>query len=285
VIVAGILSPIEQPLTWLLETLHSSLSLPWAWAVVALTLIVRVLLVPLTVKQIHSMQHLQRHAPALKELQKKYKHDKKKLREEQMKFFQEHQVNPAASCLPILFQIPIFFALYFVLRDFEDEIFPEYQAQGETVDDLGWLGFVPNITDNIADHWSGYLLVAVYVASQVSSAYFMSMTADRTQRILFLILPFVLVPFIIDPPGGTVFPVGLLIYWVTTNLWTVGQGLVTRRLVPRTPLPTTKRSSRTPPRERAEPEPESPAAEAQPATPRASTPARRVKRKKKRARR
>jgi YidC/Oxa1 family membrane protein insertase len=285
VIVGGILSPIEQPLTWLLETLHSSLSLPWAWAVVALTLIVRVLLVPLTVKQIHSMQHLQRHAPALKELQKKYKHDKQKLREEQMKFFQEHQVNPAASCLPILFQIPIFFALYFVLRDFEDEIFPEYQAQGETVDDLGWLGFVPNITDNIADHWSGYLLVAVYVASQVSSAYFMSMTADRTQRILFLILPFVLVPFIIDPPGGTVFPVGLLIYWVTTNLWTVGQGLVTRRLVPRTPLPTTKRSSRTPPQERAEPEPASPAAEAQPATPRASGPARRVKRKKKRARR
>jgi YidC/Oxa1 family membrane protein insertase len=285
VIVAGILSPIEQPLTWLLETLHSSLSLPWAWAVVALTLIVRVLLVPLTVKQIHSMQHLQRHAPALKELQKKYKHDKTKLREEQMKFFQEHQVNPAASCLPILFQIPIFFALYFVLRDFEDEIFPEYQAQGETVDDLGWLGFVPNITDNIADHWSGYLLVAVYVASQVSSAYFMSMTADRTQRILFLILPFVLVPFIIDPPGGTVFPVGLLIYWVTTNLWTVGQGLVTRRLVPRTPLPTTKRSSRTPPRERPEPEPASPAAEAQPATPRASGPPRRVKRKKKRARR
>jgi YidC/Oxa1 family membrane protein insertase len=285
VIVAGILSPIEQPLTWLLETLHSSFSLPWAWAVVALTLIVRVLLVPLTVKQIHSMQHLQRHAPALKELQKKYKHDKKKLREEQMKFFQEHQVNPAASCLPILFQIPIFFALYFVLRDFEDEIFPEYQAQGETVDDLGWLGFVPNITDNIADHWSGYLLVAVYVASQVSSAYFMSMTADRTQRILFLILPFVLVPFIIDPPGGTVFPVGLLIYWVTTNLWTVGQGLVTRRLVPRTALPTTKRSSRTPPRERAESEPASPAAEAEPAAPRASGPPRRVKRKKKRARR
>jgi YidC/Oxa1 family membrane protein insertase len=282
VIVAGILSPIEEPLTWLLETLHASLDLPWAWSVVALTLIVRVLLVPLTIKQIHSMQHLQRHAPALKELQKKYKHDKQKLREEQMKFFQEQQVNPAASCLPILFQIPIFFALYFVLRDFEDEIFPEYQRQGETVDDLGWLGFVPNITDNIADHWSGYLLVAVYVASQVSSAYFMSLTADKTQRILFLVLPFLLVPFIIDPPGGTVFPVGLLIYWVTTNLWTVGQGLVTRRLVPKTPLPTTKRSSRTPPQEQAEP---APAPAAQSTAPRSSAPARRVKRKKKRARR
>jgi YidC/Oxa1 family membrane protein insertase len=279
-IVAGLLSPIEQPLTWLLETLHSSLGLSWGWSVVALTLIVRVLLVPISVRQIHSMQRLQRYAPALKELQKKYKNDKQKLREEQMKFFQEHQVNPAASCLPILFQIPIFFALYFVLRDFEREVFPEYPSS-----DLGWLGFVPDITVNISDHWSGFVLLAVYVASQVSSAYFMSMTADRTQRILFLVLPFLLVPFIIDPPGGTVFPVGLLIYWVTTNLWTVGQGLVTRRLVPRGPLPTTKRSSRTPPREQ-EAAPLEPAEAAEPSSRQTDGRPRRVKRKKKkRARR
>jgi YidC/Oxa1 family membrane protein insertase len=279
-IVAGILSPIERPLTWLLETLHADVGLPWAWSVVVLTLIVRVLLVPISVRQIHSMQRLQRYAPALKEMQKKYKNDKQKLREEQMKFFQEHQVNPAASCLPILFQIPIFFALYFVLRDFKDEIYPDYPES-----DLGWLGFVPDITQNISDHWSGFLLVAVYVASQVSSAYFMSMTADRTQRILFLILPFVLVPFIIDPPGGTVFPVGLLLYWVTTNLWTVGQGLVTRRLVPRGPLPTMKRSSRTPPREKPAEAPEAKPAE-QPASGRADGRPRRVRRKKKkRARR
>jgi YidC/Oxa1 family membrane protein insertase len=278
-IVAGILGPIEGPLTWLLETLHSSLGLPWAWAVVGVTLIVRMLLVPLTIKQIHSMQRLQQYAPALKELQKKYKSDKQKLREEQMKFFQEHQVNPASSCLPIVFQIPIFFALYFVLRDFEDEVYPEYPES-----DLGWLGFVPNITDNIPDHWSGYLLVGVYVASQVSSAYFMSVSAERTQRILFLILPFLLLPFIIDPPGGTVFPVGLLIYWVTTNLWTVGQGIVTRRLVPRTPLPSTKRSSRTPPREKA-PAAEATAAAPEPTGARPDGRPRRVKRKKKRARR
>jgi YidC/Oxa1 family membrane protein insertase len=201
-----------------------------------------------------------------------------------MKFFQEHQVNPAASCLQIVFQIPIFFALYFVLRDFDEEIFPKYQRQGETHDDLGWLGLVPDITVNISEHWSGFLLLTVYVASQVSSAYFMSMTADRTQRILFLVLPFVLVPFIIDPPGGTVFPVGLLLYWVTTNLWTVGQGLVTRRLVPRTPTPSAKRTSRTPPREKAPPAP-APAQAAQP-EPSDGKPRRvKRKRKKKRARR
>jgi YidC/Oxa1 family membrane protein insertase len=280
-IVAGLLTPIERPLTWLLETLHSSLGLPWAWAVVCVTLIVRILLVPLTIKQIHSMQRLQRYAPQLKELQKKYKQDKQKLREEQMKFFQEHQVNPAASCLPMLLQIPVFFSLYFVLRDFEKEIFPDYPDS-----ELGWLGFVPNITANIGDHWSGYLLLAIYVLSQVSSAYFMSMTADRTQRILFLVLPFLLVPFIIDPPGGTVFPVGLLLYWVTTNLWTVGQGIVTRRLVPRTPLPTSKRTSRTPPREQVSTAPAPAVAADEPSVARADGKPRRVKRKKKkRARR
>jgi YidC/Oxa1 family membrane protein insertase len=275
-IVAGILSPIERPLTWLLETLHADVGLTWAWSVIVLTLIVRVLLVPISVKQIHSMQRLQRYAPQLKELQKKYKNDKQKLREEQMKFFQEHQVNPAASCLPIVFQIPIFFALYFVLRDFDEEIYPRYPES-----DLGWLGIVPDLTVNISEHWSGFLLLTIYVASQVASAYFMSMTADRTQRILFLVLPFLLVPFIIDPPGGTVFPVGLLLYWVTTNLWTVGQGLVTRRLVPRTPPTSTKRSSRTPPREQAPQTPEpAQAAQASDGRPR------RVKRKKKkRARR
>jgi YidC/Oxa1 family membrane protein insertase len=278
-IVAGILTPIERPLTWLLETLHSEIGLTWAWSVIALTLIVRVLLVPISVRQIHSMQRLQRYAPALKELQKKYKNDKQKLREEQMKFFQEHQVNPAASCLPIVFQIPIFFALYFVLRDFDEEIYPKYPES-----DLGWLGLVPDITVNISEHWSGFLLLAVYVASQVSSAYFMSMTADKTQRILFLVLPFILIPFIIDPPGGTVFPVGLLLYWVTTNLWTVGQGLVTRRLVPRGPLPTTKRSSRTPPRDQPAAQPE-PAPAAQSGSGQSDGRPRRVKRKKKRARR
>ena len=92
--------------------------------------------------------------------------------------------------------------------------------------DLGWLGFVPDITANITSDWSGYVLLAVYVASQVASTWFMP-TQSKGQRVIFLILPFVFAFFILDPPGGTVFPVGLLIYWMTTNLWTVGQGIVT----------------------------------------------------------
>jgi YidC/Oxa1 family membrane protein insertase len=239
-----ILTPIEDLLANVLEFFHESIGLPWAWAIVAVTITVRMLLVPLTVKQIHSMQNLQAHAPQMKEIQRKYKHDRQKLNEELMKFYKENKINPAASCLPILFQIPIFIALYFVLRDFEDEIFPKFPESS-----LGWLSVVPDITANIADHWSGFVLLTIYVVSQVASTYFMSATMDRTQRTIMMVLPVVFVFFIIDPPGGTVFPVGLLIYWVTTNLWTVGQGLVTRRLVPKKDTTAPKRTSRTPPRD------------------------------------
>jgi YidC/Oxa1 family membrane protein insertase len=236
---AGVLSPIERPLTVILEWLHSAIGLPWAWAIIVLTVLVRIVLVPLTVKQIRSMQHLQQHAPELKALQQRYKHDKQKLNEEVMKFYRENKINPAASCLPMLVQVPIFIALYFVLRDFERDVFPEYPAS-----DLGWLNVVPSITENITSHWSGWLLIAIYVVSQLASIISMPMT-DPRQRWIFLALPFVFIVFIVN----TAFPVGLLLYWVTTNLWTVGQGLVTRRMFPK-PAPPPKRTSRTPPRER-----------------------------------
>jgi YidC/Oxa1 family membrane protein insertase len=233
----AVLEPIERPLTSLLEWLHSAIGLPWAWAIVALTLIVRIVIVPLTVKQIRSMQHLQQHAPELKALQQKYKHDRQRMNEEVMKFYRENKINPAASCLPLLLQFPVFIALYYVLRDFERDVFPQYPGS-----DLGWLDVVPNITANITDHWSGWLLVVIYVASQLASIISMP-TTDPRQKWIFLALPFVFVLFIVN----ATFPVGLLIYWVTTNLWTVGQGIVTRRLVPK-PQPPPKRTSRTPPK-------------------------------------
>ncbi len=238
---ANPLTPLEDILTAALKWLHGPVGLPWAWAVVVLTLIVRMLLVPLAVRQIHSMQNLQAHAPEMKAIQQKYKGDRQKQNEALMAFYKENQINPAASCLPTLAQIPVFFALYFVLRDFETEI----AGRGET--HLGWLGIVPNITASIPEHWSGYLLLAVYVLSQLASGYFMSTTMQGAQRIMLLVLPIVFIPFILDPPGSTVFPVGLLMYWMTTNLWTVGQGLVTRQLVPK-PEPAPKRSSRVEPR-------------------------------------
>jgi YidC/Oxa1 family membrane protein insertase len=232
----AVLEPIERPLTAALEWLHSSIGLTWAVAIIVLTLLVRIVLVPLTVKQIHSMQRLQVLAPEMKEIQNKYKHDKKRQQEEMMRFYQENQVNPLASCLPIVLQIPIFISLFFVLRDFEKEVFPDYPGS-----DLGFLGIIPSITDDISSHWSGWLLIFLYVTSQVASTFFMSATMDKKQRYLFMALPVFFIPFIIS------FPMGLMLYWTTTNLWTVGQGVVTRRLVPKPP-PAPKRSSRAPAR-------------------------------------
>jgi YidC/Oxa1 family membrane protein insertase len=260
------LSPLEDLLRHVLDWLHSSIGLTWAWSIVGLTVLVRLLLVPLTVRQIHSMQNLQRHAPQMKEIQKKYKADKKRQQEELMKFYRENNINPAASCLPLVAQFPVFIALYLVLRQFS-----KHPPPG----DLSWLhGLVPNIAAHANAHWSGYLLLAVYVVSQLVSTYLMSATMDRSQRILMMVLPLVFVTFLLN------FPVGLVIYWVTTNLWTVGQGLITRRLMPR-PQPPERRTSRTPPKEAAP----APAVNSEPTpAPTPATPAapRRVKRKKKR---
>jgi YidC/Oxa1 family membrane protein insertase len=270
--IAGILSPLENVLRHILDWLgpHGAIGLPWAWSIVALTLIVRMIILPLTVRQIHSMQSLQRHAPEMKEIQRKFKHDKQKQQEELMRFYRENKINPAASCLPIILQIPVFFSLYFVLKDFEKEL-------AQSGDNLDWLGLI-NITEKASVGW-GPLLLVIYVGSQFASTYFMSTAMDRTQRMLMLLLPFFIVPFVVN------FKAGLVLYWATTNLWTVGQGLVTRRLVPRTPVPSFKRSSRTPPRggdgggDGAKvPEP---APKPSPATAAKSTAPRRVKKKKK----
>jgi len=264
------LTPIEDILRHVLNWFHGSVGLTWAWSIVALTVTVRLLLVPLTVRQIHSMQNLQRHAPQMKEIQKKYKNDKKRQQEELMKFYRENQINPAASCLPLLAQFPVFIALYFVLREFS-----KHPPGGN----LSWLGhnFVPDITAHANAHWSGYLLLAVYVASQLVSTMLMSSTMDRTQRIMLMVLPVVFVTFLLN------FPVGLVIYWVTTNLWTVGQGLITRRLMPKPQAPE-RRSSRSPSKE-TEPAPAPAPAEPAPAPAAAPAEPRRVKRKKKKARR
>jgi YidC/Oxa1 family membrane protein insertase len=279
VIVSSILTPLEDLLRHILNALHS-VGLPWAWSIVGLTIIVRMLLVPLTVKQIHSMQNMQAHAPQMKEIQRKYKGDRTKLNEELMKFYKENNINPAASCLPLLAQLPIFIGLFYTLR-----AFAKHPPGGQAAIDRGdfsWLHFVPDITRHANSHWSGYVLLTIYVLSQVASTYFMSGTMQKSQRYLMMILPIVFIPFILR------FPTGLVLYWMTTNLWTVGQGLITRRLIPKVGPPSgpgpsgPKRSSRTPPKE---PPPGGAAAPAdapdEPAPKPSNGPPRRVKRKKK----
>jgi YidC/Oxa1 family membrane protein insertase len=265
VIVAGILTPLEDLLTWALTNLHETVGLTWAWSIVALTVIVRMLLVPLTVRQIHSMQNLQAHAPEMKAIQQRWKHDKQRQNQELMAFYKENQINPASSCLPIVAQIPIFIGLFFVLRDFDDEILPRFPGA-----DLEWLNLV-TITENTKEGW-GPLLIVAYAVSQLTSTFLMSTTMQPAQRALMLVLPIAFIPFVLN------FPSGLMIYWLTTNLWTTGQGLITRRLVPKREPPP-KKSSRTPPKDAApppEPKP-APKADGKPQPQRV----RKVKRKKK----
>ena len=269
-----LLEPIEGPLTSLLEWFHITVGLSWAWSIVALTILVRMVLLPLTVRQIHSMQSMQAHMPEMKALQQRYKDDKQKRNEELMKFYRENKINPAASCLPILFQIPIFISLFFVLKGFEKEVLPEYPES-----DLHWLNLVPNITDPGSSHWSGYLLLALYAISQTLSTLLMSQTMDKTQRTLLLILPIAFLFVVLN------FPSGLVLYWVTTNLWTVGQGLITRRLMPKRTTEPVKRTSRTPAKQEAPVAKDELAAGPAAKPAQSSGPPRRVKRKKKRAKR
>jgi YidC/Oxa1 family membrane protein insertase len=265
-IVAGILTPLEDLLTWALTNLHDTVGFSWAWSIVALVVIVRMLLVPLTVRQIHSMQNLQAHAPEMKKIQSQYKHDRQRMNQELMAFYKENQINPAASCLPIVAQIPVFIGLFFVLKGFEREILPQYPDSS-----LEWLNLI-NITDNTKVGW-GPLLVVCYALSQLTSSFLMSTTMQPAQRVLMLILPIAFIPFVLN------FPSGLMLYWLTTNLWTTGQGLITRRLTPKREPPP-KKSSRTPAKS------EAPAPAATP-KPKPSTPqqVRKVKRKKGGARR
>ena len=177
---------------------------------------VRILLVPVAIRQIHSMQSLQIHAPEMKAIQQRYKADRQKQSEELMKFYKENKINPYASCLPIVFQIPIFISLFFVLKDAEKHIFNGFSDSA-----LQWLGLV-NITEPVKDGW-GPVLIAVYVASQLTSTYLMSTSMQsKAQRYMIMILPIAFLPFILR------FPAGLMIYWLTTNLWTTGQGIITQ---------------------------------------------------------
>src|SRR4051794_2982774 len=233
---ANVLQPLIDFFEGILKFFHDSANLSWGASIIALTLVVRAALVPLTVKQFKSMQALSRLQPEIKKLQEKYKDDKQRLNQEMMRFYQENKVNPFSSCLPIVAQLPVFFSLFYMLRkDLRFDICPETQAHAANppipcgnVPEAHFFG-IQDITDK-ATGITLLILVVLYVGSQLISSLLMPSTVDRNQRMIFLALPFIFVPFIIN------FPAGLLVYWITTNIWTsVQQYLVRRTLGPITP--------------------------------------------------
>src|SRR3954451_7165483 len=223
---ANILQPIIDVFDAVLVFFHDTVGLQWGMSIIALTVTVRALLIPLTLKQFKSMQSLQQLAPEIKQLQEKYKDDKQRLNQEMMRFYQENKVNPFGSSLPLVAQLPVFFSLFYMLRkDLRVDICGQVAKPCSQVPPGHWgegFLFIPDITDKATGAVLIVLLI-LYVGSQLLSSVLMSVTADRNQRMLMIALPFVFGPSI------TGFPAGLILYWITTTLWTVGQQSLTRR--------------------------------------------------------
>lgn len=218
----NILQPLIDVFHHVLLFFHDTAGFSWGWSIIAMTVVIRALMIPLTIKQFRSMQALQRLSPQIKELQAKYKDDRQRLNQEMMKFYQENKVNPFGSCLPLLLQMPVFISLFYMLQG---DLRIDICGQDNTPcgpGDASFLG-IADITDK-ASGTTLIILIVLYVGSQLLSSVLMaSATVDKNQRMIMLALPFIFVPFIIN------FPAGLMVYWITTNLWTVGQQYILRR--------------------------------------------------------
>jgi YidC/Oxa1 family membrane protein insertase len=249
-VIDAVLDAFEAALTFLhdifvpLFGVHS-----WGWAIIALTLIVRIALLPLAIKQTRSMRSMQALQPQLKELQKKYKVDrdlmrkdpeqykakKAKLNEEMMALYQREGANPAASCLPLLAQAPIFLALFYTLRRsddllgapfyfFTDFVAPDADATGlaALVNQAGWPGWLLILLMSGTMFVSMKQMQARTAATQVDDA---PNPMAQQQKILLYVMPVFLAVISFQ------FPLGILLYWVTTNAWQVIQQWIILREV------------------------------------------------------
>jgi YidC/Oxa1 family membrane protein insertase len=226
--VIALITPVRQIVDVLKPILvfFHELGLGWGMTIVALTCLVRAAMLPLTVKQFKSMQAMSRVTPQIKALQEKYKDDKQRQQQELMKFYADNKINPFAACLPLVMQLPFFLGLFYLLRtDLRREICGQTaRACGDVASATGAekFLFIPDLTDKAT---GGVLitLMVLYIGSQLLSSILMTVTVDRNQKILMYALPFMFTAFIIN------FPAGLIVYWITTNLWTVAQQWTLRK--------------------------------------------------------
>ncbi len=282
-ILANVIQSAFSPLISLFEAImvfiHAHLvGSSWGLAIVGLTVVIRAVLVPLTFRQLKSMQEMQRLAPQISAIKEKYKEDKQRQQQEIMKFYQENKINPLASCLPLLLQLPVFISLFYMLRtdlkfdicgtrmrqfysqELGKHIVSNSQIPQKAVTVAGH-GKVPGLTEigcSTPFHSNGALhiispgsarflfipditfkatgialivLIVLYVGSQLVSTLVATAAADPNQRRLMLLLPLVFVVILYR------YPAGLLVYWITTNLWTVGQQYLIKRHMGPPPAP------------------------------------------------
>ena len=223
-----VIKQLSELLDKLLNVFHDA-GLSWGTSIIALTVLTRALLIPLTFKSLKSMRAMQALQPQMKELQEKYKNDKQRFQQEMMNFYRENKVNPAAACIPLIAQAPVFIALYSVLRsDLRVDIC------GQSAEPCGevasWL-FIPDLTAK-ATGSTLVILLTLFVSTQLISMAMTAFSVDKSQRMLLFILPAALIPLVFTLPAG------LVLYWITTNLWTIGQQYVVKKVVPPPKIPT-----------------------------------------------
>jgi len=237
-----ILEWLEIAVSWILVTFHALLSpifgaasgAAWGLSIVGLVIVIRTLLIPLFVKQIKAQRNLQILQPQMKEIQKKYAGDKERQSQEMMKLYRETGTNPLSSCLPILVQAPIFFALFRVLQGMAQNkavgvLTPELVAQGREASIFGVPIYGTFMNANETPNPTATHVVTLVMIVLMSATTFITQrqlivkntAADnpmvRQQKILLYVFP------VMFAVGGINFPLGVLIYWLTTNLWSMGQ--------------------------------------------------------------
>jgi YidC/Oxa1 family membrane protein insertase len=236
----SILNPLYTAVSWVMITFHDLLSftnnedLQWSVGIIGLVILIRIILIPLFVKQIKSQRALTALQPHMKAIQKKYKDDRQKQSEEMMKLYKEHKTNPFASCFPILAQAPIFFALFTVLNGISQNrphglLKGEYLISAQQASFFGaplsgtFLGSSDGITKIIS------IVLIIFMSATTFTTQRQLMVKGmpkmdssnnmmlQQQKIMLYLFP------VIFAVTGVNFPVGVLIYWSTTNLWTWGQ--------------------------------------------------------------
>ncbi len=237
-----ILEWLETAVSWILVTFHTLLSplfgaasgVTWGLSIVGLVIVIRILLIPLFVKQIKAQRNMQILQPKMKEIQQKYADDRQRQSEEMMKLYRETGTNPLSSCLPILVQAPIFFALFRVLQGMAQNkavgvLTPELVDQGREATILGVpiygtflnAGETPNPTATQVVTLVMIILMSLTTFLTQRQLIVKNTAADnpmvRQQKMLLYIFP------VMFAVGGINFPLGVLIYWLTTNLWSMGQ--------------------------------------------------------------
>jgi YidC/Oxa1 family membrane protein insertase len=226
ILYANPLQPLIDVANEVLVFLHDDLGIVYGTGIVILTFLVRAAILPLSLKQIRSMREMSAIQPHLKEIQEKYKDDRQRMQREQMRLFQEHGVNPLASCFPLLLQLPVFITLFYLLQG--DEFKDEVRAAG----DQSWL-FINDITEK-ATGGALITLLILYIGTSVIAGLIMTggRSASTQQRLISMGLPIIFTPIMIG------FPAGLLVYWISTNVWTMGQQAVVKVFFPPPEQPT-----------------------------------------------